>query len=44
MAVCVSQSCFSEVFLPKKNVFCKIHIRMIFEFMGMIKKLEQKTR
>lgn len=38
-----SQSCFSEVFLLKTNDLCKILIGMMFEFMGMREKLEQKT-
>ena len=36
----MSQSCFSEGFLPKKSVFCKLHTEVTFEFRDMIEKLE----
>ena len=40
----MSQSCFSEDFLPKKSVFCKTHTEVTFESMDMIEKLEEKIR
>lgn len=36
----MNQSCFSEVFLPKKNGLCKILIGIMSEFMDMVDKLE----